>query len=121
MRLSRNFTLEELKCPCCEGKAEDISMELIRNLQKLRDKFGLPLNINSAYRCPTHNASVGGSERSQHLLGRAADIDITKYSGSDKHRLLRFIYSCGSFSGLGIYKTFIHVDVRKDGEVTWIG
>ena len=36
--------------------------------------FGKPLHITSGYRTAAHNAAVGGSKYSQHLLGRAADF-----------------------------------------------
>ena len=33
-----------------------------------------PVHITSGYRTAAHNAAVGGSKSSQHLLGRAADF-----------------------------------------------
>lgn len=33
------------------------------------------LMVTSGYRSPRHNRSVGGAERSWHLLGRAVDLD----------------------------------------------
>ena len=43
-------------------------------LNFLREKFGKPIYINSAFRTPSVNKHVGGSNRSLHLQGRAADI-----------------------------------------------
>ncbi len=120
MRLSRNFTLNEFKCPCCEADVEDVSMKLVSKLQLLRDKFKMPINITSGYRCERHNKAVGGSKRSQHLKGRAVDIDVSHYSAHDLHRLIRLIYASGSFSGVGIGGGKLHVDVRDDVDVTWI-
>ncbi len=34
------------------------------------------MTITSGYRTASHNAKVGGSKSSQHLLGRAADIQV---------------------------------------------
>lgn len=45
-------------------------------LDPVRREFGLPLLISSGYRCPELNKAVGGSARSQHLLGEAADVQI---------------------------------------------
>ena len=45
-------------------------------LDKIRDEYGLPLYISSGYRCPELNKKVGGKEKSQHLKGQAADINL---------------------------------------------
>lgn len=45
-------------------------------LEPLREALGRPIRINSAYRGPTANKSVGGSSTSQHVLGEAADIEV---------------------------------------------
>lgn len=44
-------------------------------LDPLRTLWGKPLIVNSGYRCPTLNKSVGGAKTSQHMTGQAADID----------------------------------------------
>lgn len=43
-------------------------------LDMLRDELGYPIIVNSAFRTPSVNDAVGGSPRSLHLKGRAADI-----------------------------------------------
>ena len=82
MKLSRNFTLEELTATS-HGKLQDIpTLDVIQNLQKLcilvlqplRDKIGAPVYINSGYRSKRLNARVGGVPNSRHLIGKAADI-----------------------------------------------
>ena len=45
-------------------------------LQCIREHFGKPVHITSGYRTAAHNAAVGGSKSSQHLLGRAADFYV---------------------------------------------
>ena len=45
-------------------------------LDPLRDAFDHPILVNSGYRCEALNAAVGGSPRSQHRLGQAADIRL---------------------------------------------
>jgi hypothetical protein len=47
------------------------------------------LTIGSAYRDPTHNASVGGVANSNHLTGRAVDFSIPGMSGSAEAEALR--------------------------------
>lgn len=71
-KLSEHFASSEFECPCC-GYAL-ISSDLVQGLEKIRSKLGIPIKINSGYRCPRHNAAVGGAEFSRHLAGCAADI-----------------------------------------------
>ena len=82
MKLSENFTLAELT-DTDTGIANNPSQEEIRNLkllvqkllQPVRDKFGV-INATSGYRSAGVNSapSVKGSATSDHLYGRAADI-----------------------------------------------
>ena len=44
-------------------------------LQPLRVALGFPIHISSGYRSPFLNAAIGGSRSSQHMFGKAADID----------------------------------------------
>ena len=110
MRLSRNFIDHEFKCPCCSKV--NMNSNLLYQLQKLRDSFGYPLKINSGYRCIAHNLSIGGAKNSQHLVGKAVDISTTGMTGAQKHQLLTLILRLGTFKGVGIASTFIHVDTR---------
>lgn len=86
MKLSKNFSLAEFtKSQTAERKGIDNTpntdhMEAAINLfdnvvQKVRDHFG-PTVINSGYRGPELNEAVGGSAKSQHCKGQAADIEV---------------------------------------------
>ncbi len=68
----RFFRPEEFKCPCC-GQGSPALM-LVLWLDLFRAAWGTPVKINSGFRCPAHNAEVGGAAKSRHLLGCAADI-----------------------------------------------
>ena len=48
----------------------------VRCLEPIRQALGLPIHVNSGYRCPELNAAVKGVKNSQHMLGEAADITI---------------------------------------------
>ena len=54
-------------------------MEIIaeRIFEPLREWVGGPIRINSFYRGPKLNKAIGGSKRSQHMEGRAMDLDDT--------------------------------------------
>ena len=43
-------------------------------LDKVRELWGKPIGVNSGYRSPELNRSVGGAKNSQHTKGEAADI-----------------------------------------------
>ena len=55
------------------------NMELIAEkiFEPLRQHVGGPIKINSFFRCPELNKSIGGSSKSQHCKGQAMDIDDT--------------------------------------------
>ena len=82
LKLSQNFTLEEMVATSHKGLQDIPTLGVIQNLQKLcvlvlqplRDTIGAPVYINSGYRSKRLNARVGGVPNSRHLLGRAADI-----------------------------------------------
>lgn len=68
------FQVKEFAC-----RASDtilIDDELVVLLQCIREHFGAKVHITSGYRTAEHNAAVGGSKSSQHLLGRAADFYV---------------------------------------------
>ncbi len=73
-QLSPSFRVREFAC-----KGSDVVLiddELVVLLQCIREHFGKPVHITSGYRTAVHNAAVGGSKSSQHLLGRAADFYV---------------------------------------------
>ena len=71
--LSRSFRAKEFACK--DGTDPlFVDSELVQVLQAIRDHFGATVVITSGYRTAAHNAAVGGSKSSQHLLGRAADF-----------------------------------------------
>ena len=43
-------------------------------LDPIREMWGAPITVNSGYRCPVLNKTVGGAAGSQHMKGEAADI-----------------------------------------------
>lgn len=115
--LSDHFSRREFACHCGCG-TDTIDAELIARLELLREHFEKPITINSGIRCAKHNADVGGSTRSQHLMGKAADIVVHGYSPRDVVNHLRFMH--GGRYGIGLYSNFTHFDVRKE-ETRWDG
>ena len=82
---------------------------LWNTLNFLREEFGKPILVNSAYRTPAVNKQVGGSKRSLHMQGRAADI--RPVSVSDLEQLWSVVCSYDKQYGLSEkikYDSFIH-------------
>ena len=78
-QLSPAFKVREFRCR--DGSdAIMIDQTLVVLLQAIREHFGKAVTITSGYRTGTHNTSynqkVGGARASQHLLGKAADIQV---------------------------------------------
>lgn len=127
--LSENFTYKEFE----ESETADklgidntIKRDLIRNnikelvfhiLQPLRDKFDVPIHINSGYRCLKLNAAIGGVPSSQHVMGQAADIVV---EGKKPIEVAEMIVEMGlPYDQIGLYDTFVHVSVssRQRGHI----
>lgn len=108
-QLSKNFVSTEFDCHgsgCC-GNTK-IDNQLVEILQKIRDYFEKAVNITSGYRCPTHNANVGGASQSYHTKGQAADFYI---SGVKPAEIGKYAESIGVL-GIGVYDDFVHIDTR---------
>ena len=109
VQLTPHFHLHEFECNCKKCPCTWIKKDLLARLQAFRNKLGRPIIINSAYRCPEHNEAEGGVERSYHQLGMAIDI---KVKGMTPEQLSTA--ADPFFSGVGLYNSFVHVDVRKN-------
>jgi len=111
-RMFPNFQPQEFRCPCehplCQG--DGMEFWFLSALQDLRLQVGFPLKINSGYRCSIYNEHVGGVKNSYHVKGVAVDICTRAFSPKEKHRLLRKAFQ--RFTGIGMYTTFIHLDLR---------
>jgi hypothetical protein len=115
-KLSRSFTVGELASS--GGRVDDrarISPALVQCLQGIRDRAGRPVKVTSGYRSWSRNVEVyrrtGKSPTlSRHCSGQAADIIIAGLSGMQIAKLA--VDSCGNKIGIGVGKTFAHIDVR---------
>lgn len=109
--LSPHFSRAEFRCRHC-GRVVDPPPELLTVLERIRSISGAPLAVRSGYRCEAHNAAVGGARRSQHLLGRAADIP-------EGRATLGQARAAGAV-GVGVRNGWaVHVDVRPGAPATW--
>lgn len=121
--LSKDFSRSEFACKCGCG-FDTVDAELIKILQAERDFLNQRITITSGCRCIEYNEKVQKeantnyipySSKSLHLQGRAADHVAEHNRPIDQHRFLKTL----SPGGLGLYKTFVHVDTRSHESVRW--
>ena len=117
VKLSANFKVSEFACKDGSDTVL-ISLFLVLVLQKIREHFAKPVIINSAYRNDAYNKKVGGADYSQHKYGMAADIYISGVSPATIAAYVETIMP--NTGGIGIYRNFVHVDVRAD-RARWNG
>jgi uncharacterized protein YcbK (DUF882 family) len=117
MKLTNNFSLNEFECNCgC--KIPDFVKKnietLAKDLQVLRDTIGKPIKITNSYRCKEHNQKVGGVKTSQHILGKAADLQVDGMEPKEVADHVEALMKSELITkgGVGRYSTFTHVDVR---------
>lgn len=60
-----------------EEHLDNMKLLASKIFEPLRSWVGGPIRINSFYRGPELNKAIGGSTKSQHMIGQAVDIDDT--------------------------------------------
>lgn len=86
---SDHLTWDELACrdqlrtPYPKDYREDPTRlcRLLAAFEAVRALWGKPLRVLSAYRTPAWNRQIGGAYRSQHIAGRALDLQPAKGVG----------------------------------------
>ena len=112
---TKNFKVSEFACKHCgENK---IDQRVLNMAQVIREELGVPVKVNSGYRCEKHNASVGGVKGSYHTKGMAADLSCSAGSRAlftavadlkAKGRLPDLQYAIWYMK-----KDFVHIDCGK--------
>lgn len=123
-KLSEYFSVYEFRCGLgrgCGCATTLIDDQLVAYLTKIREHFGAPVTITSAYRCPSYNRSVNGATGSRHSKGQACDIVVR---GVAPRKVAAFAESIG-VKGVGLYETqgdgyFVHIDTRA-AKSFWYG
>ena len=132
MNLTKNLTLAEVtksttaKRLGIDNQPDEWTIENLRAVgecvfQPLRDAFGCPIYVSSGYRSPELNKAIGGSLRSQHIQGRALDLDADVFRGCSNGEIFRFILNNLTFDQL-IWEfgdednpDWVHVSYVRDG------
>jgi zinc D-Ala-D-Ala carboxypeptidase len=127
MRLSENFSLEELtasETAARKGIDNTPSEEVIDNLKRLAaalQEVRALLNhrailISSGYRSPELNQAVGGSATSDHCKGLAADFICPSYGTPND--IVRAIAASGlSFKQvIREFDRWVHLSIPEEGQ-----
>ena len=119
VQITNNFYLDEFECRDESDIPLDVFnniLELAEQMQKIRDLCGKSIIVNSGYRSPDYNKSIGGAKKSQHLLGKACDFNVKGVSPYEVSEVLEDLMQGGIIinGGLGEYDTFTHYDIRNN-------
>lgn len=106
----RYFKLEEFACHCGCG-TNLIDAQYVQHMDDLRHEYGLPIRVNSGYRCPKHNTEVSDTgETGPHTTGRAGDYSVDR---GNAYKLLKLALNRG-FTGIGVAQKgaarYLHLD-----------
>ena len=117
IQLSKNFKKSEFKCRDGTGVPDELMdnlLELVKNLQIIRDHIDKPISVISGYRTPKYNRRIGGARRSQHMTAKAADLKVRGLDPKDLREIIIGLIKEGKIKkgGVGLYKNFVHYDVR---------
>lgn len=92
--------------PSCS--MSDMNENLLIRLDVARHIYGEPMIINSAYRSPEYEVSMGRVGTSSHCKGMAVDIRCTNIN--NRLRLVRALLMAG-FIRIGISEVYVHADI----------
>lgn len=102
MKLSKNLSLAEATKSLTAKRlgidntpddwvTENLRQVAINIFQPVRDAFRNPIYVSSGYRSADLNTAIGGSKRSQHVEGRALDLDADVYGGCTNSQIFNYI------------------------------
>lgn len=112
-----NFAYSELRCRCgqCGSTGREMDASFMASLQRLRDAYGQPMTLTSAYRCARHPNESTKAAPGEHFDGRAVDV---RCRGAEAMTLLRLALPLG-FNRIGIHQKgnarFLHLGLSPAG------
>ena len=133
MKLSKNLSLSECtksntanrlginNTPDDEWIVENLKGIAEEVFQPIRNAFKCPIYVSSGYRSEELNRAIGGSIRSQHVQGRALDLDADVFGGCTNGEIFQYILNNLTFDQL-IWEfgdqdnpDWVHVSYVRDG------
>lgn len=108
--MSKYFAPEEfLRCtPTCSIK--DMDEDFLALLDEVRERAGIPMVLNCAYRSSEWDVAKGRTGNSSHTRGIAVDVRTT--NSTQRFKIVKAALECG-VPRIGIGATFIHLDADR--------
>ena len=118
---TKNFKVSEFECKHCGENI--IDQRVIDMAQVIRDELGVPVRVNSGYRCEAYNKKAGGVKNSKYILGKAADLSCSKGAAA-MFEACKKLFAEGKLPNLDYckkYRTWIHIDCGGKRNNRWDG
>lgn len=122
LQLSEHFNVLEFACPCDRPECDVVLIDedLPPKLEAMRADLNCPVQITSGHRCDGHQQDLDDegfetAKNSSHPRGMAVDLFTGHHSGEELERAARK----AGFMAVGVGRTFIHADTRRDKERAW--
>lgn len=112
-----NFPYAELRCRCgqCGSTGREMNPAFMDLVQQLRDLYGRPMALSSAYRCPRHPAEMNKAAPGEHCDGLAVDVLCRS---AEALKLLSLALTLG-FTRIGVNQKgvsrFLHLGMAPAG------
>jgi hypothetical protein len=130
-QLSKYTTLQEvikstqasiLKIPNIPNAEQVANLKLVCTevFDKVREHFGKPIGISSAFRSVELNRRINGAKNSQHMEGKALDIDGDIFGGVSNKAIFDYIKNNCNFDqliwefGTENAPDWVHVSYNKE-------
>jgi len=112
----RHFSTSEFRCR--ESGENLMDESFLFMLDELRERCGFPFTITSGYRSVNHTAERNkpAGKKGTHTRGIACDIAV--FNGVERMKIVKEALEMG-FGGIGVAKSFVHVDMRTTTPVMW--
>jgi hypothetical protein len=127
IKLSEHFTVADLtKTNRGEFQKQnrnlsEVQIQTLRNLAGLLEVvwtiLGVPVIVESGYRCPALNAAVGSTDRSQHLKCEAADMT---FKGMEIEGAFRILWKEVRDARLNVGQLIFETAERLYGVTSWV-
>ena len=106
--------IQVFECACPDGSDTVlVDDQLVIFGQTIRDYFGFPIYIDG-YRTDSYNAAIGGVSDSDHITGRAWDIDVGRAAQAVPARTVAMCAEAIGVKRIGLYiygngQSWIHI------------
>ena len=105
--MSKYFSANEFRACTPSCSIEQMDAGFLELLNRVREVYGIPLELNCAFRSVAHGKERGRSGNSAHTRGRAVDIRCN--ASATRYKIVAAALECG-IRRIGIGRTFVHLD-----------